>query len=123
MKIVDTDWGLAYARGNLKDGVIEINKRLKKYPELMASVIEHEKQHLKYTSLKDTILIDILDILDLKKQSMLMEFMVKNPKVFFQITLPFWFDKKTFNYNPFTIIFWVFGLIFGVLLAFLLYYL
>lgn len=88
MKIVEVNHSIA----NRFKGYIEINKNLKKYPELLKPILEHELAH---TDKPFTFHDFKLDFFSNSKvnQFSLMKFMFKHPKTFLQLS-PFLYSKK-----------------------------
>lgn len=82
------DFGIAYAY----DHTIEINRELLNHKKLMNLVLEHEKEHLEKPSFWQTILIDLKDGFDFKKQKLLskLPFRMK-----LQSSIPIWYDNKS----------------------------
>tara|TARA_Y100000310_G_C20171108_1_gene573713 strand:- start:7 stop:393 length:387 start_codon:yes stop_codon:yes gene_type:complete len=106
-KIKLIDWGIAYASGDINDGTIEINRKLKKYPKLLKKVMEHEIKHLKYPSFWDTVKIEFKDMFDFEKQRHLSNYLRKNPSMSFQASMPIWYNKKQgISYNLFLLVFY-----------------
>ena len=106
-KVKLTDWGIAYAYGNLKDGVIEINRVLLNDPEALKEIMKHEVEHLTHPSFLYTVKIEFKDFLDLRRQLILFRFLLKYPKPLFQTLAPVWYYKKEISYNMFLIVFYL----------------
>ena len=102
MELRLTDWGIAYAYGN----IIEINRKLLKYPKLYNQVLQHEKEHLKKPSFKDTLKIDFKDLLDFKKQKYMSKILKKEPLMYLQSGMPIWIQDKKICFNPFLLFFY-----------------
>lgn len=115
MEIRYIDYGFAYSFGN----TIELNRKLKKTPKLMAMLIQHEIEHIKAKSLLQDIIIDLKDILDFKKHRLLREFVKKHDKnAGLQSIKPFWFVNGSLNYNlPLICIYSAFALIGMLIIA------
>ena len=80
---------------NRFDGYVEINKNLKKYPELLEPILSHELQHSdKPWSVEDFK----LDFLSNNKVNnwQLLKFMFKYPKSFLQLSPVLYKRKKGF---------------------------
>ena len=93
MEIREIEYGVAYHYGNY----IEVNKNLKKYPNLYKFIMEHEEKHLNVIgfTVKD-ILYDIEEAFkwnNLKMVSKIWWFMLKYPKSLFQL-IPFGIKEK-----------------------------
>ncbi len=88
MKIIEVNHSIA----NRFDGYIEINKNLKKYPNLLKPILAHEKAHTDEPwSVKD-FKLDFFS--DNKVDGWeLLKFMFKHPKSFSQIS-PILYSKK-----------------------------
>ena len=88
MKIKYVDYGLANNFGD----VIEINKNLINYPELLQPILTHELNHTdKLFTLRD-LALDITSTHNLSQRK-LIKFMIKHPKSFTQL-LPIYFSKS-----------------------------
>ena len=97
MRIISTDWGVAYAY----DQTIEMNKGLKKYPKLYKLILRHEMEHIKNPSFFDTLKIDFMDMFDFEKQSQLNKLPIK---MRLQSICPIWFYKGQICTNMFYIV-------------------
>lgn len=96
MKIVETNYGIANCIGNK---YIEINRDLKKYPELYKEVLAHEKEHLESKGIFD-FKIEFKNMLNFKKQFQLLMFSFKHPKSFRQMS-PIYLTKKGWAIDSF----------------------
>jgi len=113
MEIRYIDFGIAYAHGNLKNGVVELNRELLNHKELMKLVLEHEKEHLQKPSFWQTVIIDIKDSFNLKKQKLLNNLPFKMK---LQSNIPVWYDKANgICINMFQICFYLFFIIIGII--------
>jgi hypothetical protein len=101
MEIREVNYGIA---NNLGDGVIEINKNLKEYPELRRAILAHELEH---TDTKGFTKEDfIVDLAPTKVNYWkLIVFMIRNPRSFLQLA-PFYIKDKVFYYDINLIISW-----------------
>lgn len=97
------DYGIGFTRS---DGVIELNKNLKKYPDLHKAVLKHELGHLKKGSRKVDFLHDFLEIFNVKKQVRLLNFCIKHPRAFMS-ELPIFITKEGVFINWYMVIFWI----------------
>lgn len=100
MNIKYVEWGLA---NRFKDR-IELNKNLKKHPDLLRPILKHELEH--------TEGLDILhDINSCKNINMgkLALFMLKNPKTLIQF-LPVYTSKGSWIYDMNTLLVWIFSI-------------
>lgn len=94
MKIIEVDYGIA----NRFSTHIEINKNLKKYPNLYNSILKHELSHTdKLFSFKD-FKLDFYHDNKINSFEML-RFMFKYPKSFTQVLPVYWTRKKGFVYD------------------------
>ena len=92
MEIKEIDYGLSYHYGDY----IEINRNLKKYPELYNYIMEHELKHSERRFSMNDLLFDIEESLkwtNLKKTLKIWGFMFRHPKSFFQF-IPFGIKEK-----------------------------
>jgi len=93
MKVIETDWGVAYTY----DDIIEINPVLYKYPGLLAKIIEHEYHHNRNKTadirhdLKELLKFDIDYI----------RFCFRHPIISLQSLAPVWYHNKEWNINIF----------------------
>lgn len=91
--------------GNNYGDLIELNENLKKYPNLLKSVLNHELGHTK-GDFKSNFLHDVQESSVSNKE--LISFMLHNPKSFYQFR-PFYFHKKYgFVYDLNLIIIYIF---------------
>jgi len=93
MEIREIEYGVAYHYGNY----IEVNKNLKKYPDLYKFIMEHELNHkeLRRFNISD-LLWDIEESFSWKNMKMVFKtwaFMFKYPKSLFQL-IPFGIKEK-----------------------------
>lgn len=78
--------------GNRFGDVIELNERLREYPELHRAILNHELKHKVDAGFtKKDLIIDLTETGVNKVQ--LLKFMIHNPKSFSQF-LPFYFTKN-----------------------------
>ena len=87
MEIEYVDWGIANNFGTH----IEMNKKLKDYPDLHSAILQHELRHTNKIFSKKDLLNDLKPIKI--KPGRLLNFMIRNPKSFWQF-LPFYYTKK-----------------------------
>ncbi len=95
---------------NRYPGLIEINKNLKDYPELLKPILEHELQHTDQAfSMKDLKLDFTSD--DKVNQWQLLKFMFKHPASFIQLSPILYSKEKGLIVDPNLLI--VYALMFG----------
>lgn len=99
-EIIHTNWGIAYAYSN----VIEINRKLLKYPKLYNQILQHEKDHLKRPSFRETLRIEFKDLLNFKKQKLLSKILRKHPMMGLQAAMPIWIQNKQICFNSFLLL-------------------
>ena len=103
MEIRFVDYGIANNFGDY----IEINRELKKFPELYKSVLEHELKHTK----KPFSLADFL--VDIKENKIptiqLLKFMVSRPETWIQF-LPVYIKNKKLIYDFNLIVLYLFAI-------------
>lgn len=99
------DYGVGYFCTDKGKSWIELNKHLKKYPELHDIILEHELGHA--TGKKMDFLHDLRDHFDLKKQWMITKFTLKHPNALASIS-PILITKKGVGYNLFMLFLWLF---------------
>jgi hypothetical protein len=112
MDIVEVDWGVA----NTYSDKIEINERLREFPELREKIINHELEHSKSKGFWKQRKVDALTELRFRD---LFPFYRKYPKNFFQQHSPVIYRNNTL-YFEWTLIFLYLTFI-GI--GFLIYYL
>ena len=88
MKVTFVNHGLA----NRFENCIEINKHLKKYPQLLKTILEHEYSHTDKSISKQDFKLDMMMPQALHYKQ-LFKFMIKHPKSFTQL-LPFYYTRK-----------------------------
>lgn len=94
LPIIEVSHGLA----NRFAGHIEINKNLRKYPNLRSSILEHEHSHTdKKVSMEDFKLDFMMPQVIHYKQ--LFGFMIKHPKSFTQLLPLYWTKSKGLVYD------------------------
>jgi len=116
MNIEYVDWGVANHYGD----VIEVNRKLKQYPELHIFVLEHEAKHTdsKRFNIED-LEVDVKDVFTFKETKIvwkLIWFMIKTPKTWVQLS-PFYLRKKKLYVDAYRIIIY---LIFFAIIYFLI---
>lgn len=88
LKIIEVDNGIANNFGTY----IEINKNLKKYPELYKAILDHEVEHTdKIFSAKD-FKLDLLSASNINNIDLLW-FIKNHPKALTQF-MPLWYSKR-----------------------------
>lgn len=88
LKIIEVDSGIANNFGTH----IEINKNLKKYPELYKKVLGHELDHTDKLFSYQDIKLDLISSSDINNMDLL--FFIKNhPKAITQF-MPLWYSKR-----------------------------
>ena len=93
MKIIETDWGIAYQY----DDIIEINPILYKYPELLAMMTKHEFNHQ-----TGSILDPWYDLKELFRfDSEYIKFCFRHPILSMQQMMPIWYHNNGWNINYF----------------------
>lgn len=97
MKIKLVDHGIANNFGD----VIEINKELKKFPDLYQSVLEHELKHTKKLFSFSEFFMEFKNI-----NWGLFLFSIKRPKTWMQV-LPFYIKNKKLVYDLQLILFYL----------------
>lgn len=88
LQIIEVDYGIANNFGTH----IEINKNLKKYPELYKAILDHELDHTdKYFSMED-FKLDLISGNNIKNIDLLW-FIRRHPKAAVQF-FPLWYSKR-----------------------------
>lgn len=90
LKIIYRDYGIADA---FPDGTIELNKHLKKYPNLEKSLIQHELKHSRIQKFTKRDFVHDLTTMNQISQWQMVKFMVRHPFSMVQI-LPVYYSKK-----------------------------
>jgi len=115
MKIVEVPYGIA---NRFTDGTIEVNKNLKKYPEVYKAILKHELEHTD----------DFFTLHDLKHdlnsehevdQFQMLKFILRHPLTLVQFLPIFYTKKRGIYYDLNLIIFYSFMIIIAVI-AFLI---
>jgi len=88
MKIIEVSHSIA----NRFNDSIEINKHLKKYPELLKPILEHELAHTDKVWSKEDFVLDFLSKSNVNSFD-LFKFMIKHPKSFLQLS-PIIYSRK-----------------------------
>ncbi len=88
MKIIEVNHSIA----NRFDGYIEVNKHLKKYPELYKPILKHELEHTNEVFTWKDFRLDFISNSHVSQFS-LMKFMFKHPASFLQLS-PILYSKK-----------------------------
>ena len=104
------DYGIGYfCNDNNGNPYIELNKNLKKYPELYRMVLKHELGH--NTNKKMHFLHDLKDGFNFKNQLKLFSFSLNHPRAFLA-NFPIFLVKKELVINRFMFMVW--GSIVGI---------
>lgn len=90
LKIIYRNYGIADA---FPDGVVELNKHLKKYPNLERSLIQHEARHTRQSGMTKHDLIHDLTTMNQIHTWNMMKFMVRHPFSLVQF-VPIYYTKK-----------------------------
>ena len=98
-----TDYGIGYFCTDKGKSWIELNKHLKKYPELHDMVLKHELEHATGKSMD--FLHDLRDHFNIKKQLMITKFALRHPSALTSIS-PILISKKGIGYNLFMFFIW-----------------
>lgn len=93
-KIVEVNHGVANNFGKY----IEINKNLKKYPNLLNPIMKHELAHTKEFFSVHDLKLDFVEETGINNFEML-KFMFKYPRSFTQLLPFYWTRKKGFVYD------------------------
>jgi len=92
MKIIEVDHSIA----NRFNGYIEINKNLKKYPELYNPILAHELAHSNEPFSIHDLKLDLVSDSEVSHIKLL-KFMFKYPKSFLQLSPIIYNKKKGFS--------------------------
>ena len=103
--IHDINYGIGYFCTDNGKSWIELNKNLKKYPELHEMVLQHELGH--NTEQQMDFLHDLRDNFNPSLQLKLFQFALRHPRALLSNS-PILFDKKGVGINWFMFLFWGF---------------
>lgn len=99
MEIIWVDYGIA----SVHSDHIEINKNLKKYPQLLDVVLKHEKEHIKSNKIMD-FWVDFKDMFNFRKQLRLIRFTLRHPKALTEMLPAYINHKKALTINYYLVI-------------------
>jgi len=105
------NYGIGYHCTDNGKSWIELNKDLKRYPELHQAVLQHELGH--NTGNRMDFLHDLRDYFNPSLQFKLFKFSLKHPRALLSVS-PILFDKKGIGTNWFMFAFW--GFLLGLLI-------
>lgn len=103
IEIIYVNNGIANCIGNYGNYFIEINKELKKYPELHKKILKHEIIHTK-TKSKFDFMHELKDSFDLKTQWQLLKFQVKHPSSWSSFLPIIKTSKGAYSFDSFKIL-------------------
>ena len=106
MEIIESDWGIA----NTFENRIELNRKLKEFPELRGKILKHELEHSKTQSFMANRKVDAFTKLKFRD---IFPFVKKYPRAFFQQYIPISYSiVEDTIYFEWSLIF-LYGLILG----------
>ncbi len=91
LKIVYRNYGIA---DRFPNGIIELNKHLKKYPNLHKSLIQHEARHSNNERFNRKDLVHDIGTPNQINTWEMMKFMVRHPFSFMQFVPVYWTKKR-----------------------------
>ena len=91
LKIVYRNYGIA---DRFPNGIIELNKHLKKYPNLHKSLIQHEARHSNNERFNRKDLVHDIGTPNQINTWKMMKFMVRHPFSFMQFVPVYWTKKR-----------------------------
>ncbi len=103
-----------FGTGNMADGVIYLNKNLKKYPRLHDAILKHERKHSGRFKVKDIM----LDFRNEEIRSMNKEyysFLLRHPKALVNF-LPALKINGVWYYDLSLVFIWMFGIVMGIMI-------
>ena len=100
-KIEKINYGIAYCNTDNDNKWIEVHEKLHIYPELYEIVIKHELEHYNTEGLWPNLLIDLKDVIKIRKQMMIFGFALRYPRVMFTNLCPIFIKQKKFSVNWF----------------------
>lgn len=102
MKITWVNHGIASLHS---DGCVEVNKNLKKYPQLLKSILKHEMEHIQSDRLID-LWVDFKDLFNFRKQFELFMFSLRYPRALTEMLPVYPTAKKGLAVNYLLVVFY-----------------
>ncbi len=104
LKIVYRNYGIA---DRFPDGIIELNKHLKKYPNLHKSLIQHEARHTNNHKINKKDFLHDLNTPNQINTWEMMKFMVRHPLSLIQFVPFYWTKKRGYIVDYNLVIIWI----------------
>lgn len=103
LKIVYKNWGIADA---FPDGVVELNKNLRNYPNLEKALIQHELKHSREAGFTKHDLVHDLTTMNQVSQWEMFKFIMTNPKSLTFLLPAYYSKERGLVYDQNAIIMW-----------------